>query len=110
MVDAVPPLSGSAPGAIARSGRPLPAASEPAAWSPPASPPPGLGAELDAAARTAHELAQRAVELHFEVADGHIRVQVRDGEGRVIREVPPGHLLNVLSSGSAAGLLVDTTR
>lgn len=102
MLDAVPPLAGRSPATLARSGRG--GATAPTTGADPSTARPALAAALDAGARAAQDLARRGVELHFEVDHGRIRIQVRDGQGRVIREVPPGRLLDVLGSGSGDGL------
>jgi uncharacterized FlaG/YvyC family protein len=70
----------------------------------PASPPPEALAELDKAARVIDELAAKQVNLHFEVDDAahRIRVQVRDGNGRVMREIPASKMLDVLAGDKAA--------
>jgi flagellar protein FlaG len=72
----------------------------------PASPPPEVLEALDAAATVIRDLAENRVELHFEVEGGRIRVEVTDGEGNVVRQIPPTRLLDVLAGGSD-GLLVD---
>jgi hypothetical protein len=70
----------------------------------PASPPPEALAELDKAARVLDELAKKQVSLHFEVDDASskIRVQVRDGGGNVLREIPNTKLLDVLAGDKSA--------
>jgi hypothetical protein len=70
----------------------------------PASPPPEALAELDKAARVLDELATKQVNLHFEVDDakGKIQVQVRDGSGNVLREIPSTKLLDVLAGDKSA--------
>ena len=52
------------------------------------------------------ELASRQVNLHFEVdqGTGKVRVEMIDGNGQVIREIPTQRLLDTLSGG---GLLID---
>lgn len=76
----------------------------------PATPPADVLAELDRAAQVLHELSRRNVNLHFEVdqQSKQIHVQVLDGEGRVVREIPPKRLLDVFSGGTGQGLAVST--
>ena len=70
------------------------------------TPPPAVQADLDVAAQVIEELASRQVSLHFEVDHeaGTVRVQVLDGDGSVMREIPARSLLHTLSGG---GLLID---
>lgn len=82
---------------------PLPS---PSTYQPPATPPPELKQDLAVAQHVIEELQSRQVDLHFEVdeAEGRVRVQVRNGAGEVIREIPTRSLLETLSGG---GLLID---
>jgi uncharacterized FlaG/YvyC family protein len=70
-------------------------------------PPAALEAEYRAAARVIEDLAAQQVNLHFEVDErsNRVRVQVLDGSGAVIREIPARSLLDMLSGG---GLMIDT--
>ena len=79
------------------------AAQEPA-FGFPATPPPEALAELDKAARVLDELTTKQVDLHFEVdaASDRIHVQVRDGQGNVLREIPATKLLDVLAGDKSA--------
>ena len=108
MVDGLSPLSGGIPQTIAAgvAAGPAAAAAEPS-WTPPSTPPPGLGPELDAAGRAAADLANRGGRLHFESADGRVRIQVLDAQGDIVREIPPATVLESLASGSAARLLAS---
>ena len=74
----------------------------------PATPPPEALAELDKAARVLDELSSKQVNLHFEVDDSSskIHVQVRDGSGNVLREIPATKMLDVLA-GDKSALMVD---
>jgi hypothetical protein len=105
MVDGLSPLSGGIPRTVAGDVPAGSAAAPTAPWTPPSTPPAGLGPELDAAARAAADLADRGGRLRFERSDGHVRIEVLDGHGNVVREIPPASLLETLASGSAARLL-----
>jgi hypothetical protein len=72
----------------------------------PGPPPADIEQEYNVAAQVIEELAARQVNLHFEVdhAAGTVRVQVLNGSGAVVREIPARSLLDTLSGG---GLLVD---
>src|SRR5918999_5864112 len=64
----------------------------------PATPPPDVLREIQAAGARADELWNARRELHFEISDsGRVIVQVRDLEGRVIRTIPPSEALDVMS-------------
>ena len=69
------------------------------------APPASLREEYRVAARVIDELTAREVILHLEVDDeaNRVRVLVQDGDGRLIGEVPPGRLLDMLSGGDRAG-------
>ena len=68
----------------------------------PASPPPELRAEMLAAQRAVEDMRARGRELHFEMTDGRLRIEMRDLEGRVLREIPPNEAL-AIASGKVAG-------
>ena len=76
----------------------------------PAKPPADLLFELDRAASVIGELAARQVGVHFKVNErtGSLHVQVVDDKGALLREIPATRLLDVLASGSASGLAVNT--
>lgn len=65
----------------------------------PASPPPEVLEAIDAAGRVARELHETGRELRFtpppEGERGRVRVEVRDLDGNVLREIPPSELLDV---------------
>jgi hypothetical protein len=67
----------------------------------PDGPPPEVLAAMDAAGRVARELHATGRELRFvppqEDADppARVRVEVRDLDGNVLREIPPSELLDV---------------
>lgn len=53
------------------------------------SPPPEVSAEVQGAARAAARLHELGRELRFEQGDdGHLRVELRDHDGNVLRQVP----------------------
>jgi hypothetical protein len=68
----------------------------------PASPPPDVLREVQAAGRRAAELAAQHRELHFEKdqASGRVVVQVRDLDGNVLRTIPPSRALEVMSGAA----------
>jgi hypothetical protein len=67
----------------------------------PASPPPSVLAEVDAARQRAAELAAENRELHFEHDErtGRTIIEVRTLDGEVLRTIPPSKLLDVMSGG-----------
>jgi hypothetical protein len=65
----------------------------------PASPPPHVLREVEAAARRAQWLREHGRELHFELDDGKLRVEVRDLNGRVVRVVPATEALEIATGG-----------
>ncbi len=74
----------------------------------PSSPPPEVLKDLDHAQRVISDLVTRNLNLEFEVDEksNRIHVTVRDGNGKVIREVPARHALELLS-GERETLAVD---
>lgn len=72
------------------------------------SPPVELQQDLATAQQVIADLASRQVNLHFEVdhSTGKVRVEMIDGTGKVIREIPARRLLDTLSGG---GLLIDAS-
>jgi hypothetical protein len=68
----------------------------------PATPPPDVLRDVQAAGRRAAELAAQQRELHFEKdpASGRVIVQVRDLDGNVLRTIPPSHALAVMSGAA----------
>ncbi len=59
------------------------------------SPPPEVSAEVRAAARAAARLHESGRELRFDHAeDGSLRVELRDHDGNVLREVPTGEIFD----------------
>ena len=87
--------------------RPTPVRRITAVPSPESEPPAALQAEYQAAAKVIEELAAQQVNLHFEIDDdqNRVHVQVLDGDGKVVREIPARSLLDMLGGG---GLLIDT--
>ena len=67
----------------------------------PASPPPEVLAEVDAAWERAAELAAQNRELHFtrDEVSGRTVIEVRTLDGEVLRTIPPSKMLDVMSGG-----------
>jgi hypothetical protein len=67
----------------------------------PASPPPDVLAEVDAAWERAAQLASANRELHFRRDEGSGRtiIEVRTLDGEVLRTIPPSRLLDVMGGG-----------
>jgi hypothetical protein len=67
----------------------------------PASPPPEVLAEVDAAWERAGELAAANRELHFrrDERTGRTIIEVRTLDGEVLRTIPPSRLLDVMAGG-----------
>ncbi|HEX5145395.1 MAG TPA: hypothetical protein VFV85_00125 [Conexibacter sp.] len=63
----------------------------------PAGPPPEVLEAMDAAGRTARELHAQGRELHFIPGDHgeRVRIEVKDLDGNVLREIPPSQALDV---------------
>jgi len=60
-----------------------------------AGPPPEVSAEVRAAARAAARLHELGRELRFDQGDdGRLRVELRDHDGNVLREVPTGEVFD----------------
>jgi flagellar protein FlaG len=60
-----------------------------------ASPPPEVSAEVQAAARAAARLHELGRELRFEQDDdGRLRVELRDRDGNVLRQVPTSEVFD----------------
>lgn len=65
-------------------------------------PPPEVWRECDAAARAYETLRAQGRELHFDTGDdGKVRIEVRDTEGRVLREVPATEAIEIASGKPA---------
>jgi hypothetical protein len=89
-------------------------AAEPSAPEPvPATPPAEVLNALDAAQRVIQEITSSGTTLHFDVENGpggkRVHVEVRDSDGKLIREIPPSRLASILGGGGTAGLVVDAT-
>lgn len=100
----VPPLGGldrlTAIGPAARAAAPSRAFAVPATGDIPASPPADVMREVEAAAQRAEWMREHGHELSFEVVDeGHVKVEVRDLNGRLIRTVPPAEGLAIATGG-----------
>jgi hypothetical protein len=67
----------------------------------PASPPPEVLAEVDAAWERTTHLAATNRELHFrrDERSGRTIIEVRTLDGEVLRTIPPSKLLDVMSGG-----------
>lgn len=67
----------------------------------PAAPPPELARQVDAATRRYDWLRENGRELRFEYDEdkGRVRVEVRNLEGRLLREIPPSAALDAASGG-----------
>jgi hypothetical protein len=63
----------------------------------PASPPPELREQVLAAQRVVEELHARGRELHFEMDGGRVKIELRDLDGNVLREIPPSAALEIAS-------------
>jgi len=65
----------------------------------PAAPPAAVSAEVRFAAQRAAQLAADDRELHFTLDEetGRVIVQVRDLAGTVLRTIPSGHALDVIT-------------
>lgn len=106
MVDALQPLSGSPILPVAPTQRA--SRREPVAPLP-ATPPADLGPELDAAAAAADAFERQGIAVHFDTSGGALRIQMLSGDGSLLREVSPAHLLDTLAAGGNGGLVVDET-
>ena len=69
----------------------------------PSSPPVQVFREMQDASRRVEEMRARDRALHFEKNPdtGHVVVEVRDGNGAVIRVIPPSEALAVISGAAA---------
>jgi hypothetical protein len=67
----------------------------------PASPPPEVLAEVDAAWENAKSLAEQNRELHFarDQASGRVIIEVRTLNGEVLKTIPPSKALEVVCDG-----------
>ena len=65
----------------------------------PASPPPEVLAEVDAAWERAEQLAADNRELHFKTdeSSGRVIIEVRSLDGEIVRTIPPSNALDVMS-------------
>src|SRR4051794_13616235 len=70
----------------------------------PATPPPEVLASLDKAARVLDELSSRQVNLRFQVDDKtqKVHVEVRNGKGELVRQIPTSKALDVLAGDVSA--------
>jgi hypothetical protein len=63
----------------------------------PASPPPELREQVLVAQRAVTEMRARGRELHFEMTDGRLRIEMRDLDGNVLKEIPGREALEIAS-------------
>jgi hypothetical protein len=63
----------------------------------PASPPPEALDEVLVAQRAISELRARGRELRFEMADGRLRIEMRDLDGNVVKQIPATEALEIAS-------------
>lgn len=63
-------------------------------------PPPALAAVREAS-RTFEELREHGRELRFETTNFGVRIEVYDGRGRLVREIPPNEAL-ALAAGESS--------
>jgi hypothetical protein len=93
------PGSGATPaapgfaGALSAAGRQQPPAG--------AEPPPDALSAVEAASRRYEEMRERGRQLQFEADAGRIRIEVYDGNGKLVREIPPTALM-ALAAGEAS--------
>jgi hypothetical protein len=77
----------------------------------PSTPPAEVLEALDVAQRVLHELSRAQTTLRIEVQDGpggkRLHIQVLDGDGKLVREIPPARLASVLAGAGTQGLVVD---
>jgi uncharacterized FlaG/YvyC family protein len=77
----------------------------------PKDPPREVLEALDRAQQVLRELADSRVDLKFaleqEATGKRVRVEVRNGAGELVREIPPKRLLDILA-GDTRGLIIDT--
>jgi len=94
----------------AASGRARAVESSGAASVIPDAPPPEVLDALDTAAQVLSDLKSKQLNLSFSVegegAVKEIHVEVRDGTGALVREIPSRHLLDLLA-GDTQGVTVD---
>lgn len=113
MIENVLKIGGGSDVAVARSARTerarAPAAESPLVPSLPETPPPEVLDALAAAQRVIRELERAQLSLRFQVDDvevgWRVRVEVRDAEGRLVREIPPSRLGAVLAGEGIRGLV-----
>jgi hypothetical protein len=86
-----------------------PAANAPAPI--PATPPSEVLEALDVAQRVIQELSKAQTTLRIDLQSGpggkQLHIQVLDGNGELVREIPPRRLAAVLAGEGTDGLVVD---
>ncbi len=61
----------------------------------PASPPPEVREEMLVAQQVFDEMRARGRELHFEMTEGRVRIEMRDLEGNVLKQIPVTEALEI---------------
>jgi hypothetical protein len=80
-------------------------AETPADTSIPDTPPAEVLHALDQAQQVMADLKSRQLALRFDVSDGHVRAQMVDSDGNVVREIPARHGLDMLAGENAVNHL-----
>lgn len=68
----------------------------------PDAPPPAVMRDVEAAAQRAEWMHEQGRELHFQMNDGRLRIEVRDLKGGVVRVIPATEALNIATGGPLA--------
>ena len=63
----------------------------------PASPPPELREEMLVAQQALDEMRARGRELHFEMVEGRVRIEMRDLDCNVLKQIPATEALAIAS-------------
>ncbi len=83
--------------AAGETGRFAPSARVDRADTIPASPPPELREEMLVAQQAFDEMRARGRELHFEMAEGRVRIEMRDLDGNVLKQIPVTEAFEIAS-------------
>jgi hypothetical protein len=65
----------------------------------PSSPPPAVMAEVERAAKRYEELRADQRQLHFELCEGRLRIEVQDLDGTALKRIPASSALAIASGG-----------